>query len=475
MSRVLVVDDEESLRLVLRTLLRKHGYEVEVAASAEEALGLVERFDPGFVLADVRMPGMSGIELCETLRARGSSATVIVMSAYGSVELALEAMNAGAYDYVPKPFKQDEVLLALRKAEERESLRRENRALKEAIRKESRFSGMLGKSEPMQRVFRLVEKVADYKTTVLVEGESGTGKELVAEAVHQHSKRKDGPLVVFDCSAVAPNLIESELFGHVKGAFTGAVVARAGAFERAQGGTLFLDEMGELPLDLQPKLLRVLEQKEVRRVGDSVMRPVDVQVVAATNRDLEASCQAGRFREELLARLAGAVLRLPPLRERREDILLLARHFAGPDLRLSVRLVNAMLTYDWPLNVRELRNLMVDELPRGDEHVLRRLSSERPRSVSTPPSAESRPSDPSALLGSNKRRPAHGPSDAPPSREAMAELLQNHHGNLSLLERVTGYSRRHLRRLASEDYGLDLDAYRSAAAPPAPSDLRAQK
>ena len=327
--------------------------------------------------------------------------------------------------------------------------------------------------------------LARLRSRVLVLGESGTGKEEVAQALGQlarHFAAMRGlrppaadSLVVIDCSALAPNLIESELFGHRKGAFTGATNDHIGAFERAKGGTVFLDEIGELPLDLQPKLLRVLEQKEVRRVGDSVMRPVDVQVVAATNRDLEASCQAGRFREELLARLAGAVLRLPPLRERREDILLLARHFAGPDLRLSVRLVNAMLTYDWPLNVRELRNLMVDELPRGEEHVLRRLSSERPRSVSTPPSAESRPSDPSALLGSNKRRPAHGPSDAPPSREAMAELLQNHHGNLSLLERVTGYSRRHLRRLASEDYGLDLDAYRSAAAPPAPSDLRAQK
>ncbi|MFO0692488.1 MAG: sigma-54 dependent transcriptional regulator [Polyangiales bacterium] len=366
MSRVLVVDDEESLRLVLRTLLRKHGYEVEVAASAEEALGLVERFDPGFVLADVRMPGMSGIELCETLRARGSSATVIVMSAYGSVELALEAMNAGAYDYVPKPFKQDEVLLALRKAEERESLRRENRALKEAIRKESRFSGMLGKSEPMQRVFRLVEKVADYKTTVLVEGESGTGKELVARALHDRGARAGKPFVAVNCGAIPGALLESELFGHKRGAFTDAHADKRGLFEEAHGGTLFLDEIGELPLGLQVKLLRVLQEGQVRPLGATKDKEIDVRVVAATVRDLAAEVAGGRFREDLYYRLNVLQIHLPPLRDRRDDIPLLVDHFVEKNNgRLGTRVrgvspaaMKLLLAYPWPGNVRELENLV---------------------------------------------------------------------------------------------------------------------
>ena len=346
------------------------------------------------------------------------------------------------------------------------------------------LAGIRGVSLGMARLRAELPGLARLRSRVLVLGESGTGKEEVAQALgllaRQAAAARGGrslaaePLAVIDCSALAPNLIESELFGHRKGAFTGATSDHIGAFERARGGTVFLDEIGELPLDLQPKLLRVLEQKEVRRVGDSIVRPVDVQVVAATNRDLDAACQAGRFREELLARLAGAVLRLPPLRERREDILLLARHFAGPSLQLSTRLVLALLTYDWPLNVRELRNLMVDELPRGEEHVLRRLCAERPRAAS-PLSAEAAAVGAASDVNAGKRRAPHGPGEAPPSREAMAELLKHHQGNLSLIERVTGYSRRHLRRLASQDYGLDLSSFRGSTLGTSASDLRAAK
>jgi len=346
------------------------------------------------------------------------------------------------------------------------------------------LASMRGVSLGMARLRAELPSLARLRSRVLVLGESGSGKEEVAQALGQLARHFAGlrgvrpaaaePLVVIDCSALASNLIESELFGHRKGAFTGATNDHIGAFERAKGGTVFLDEIGELPLDLQPKLLRVLEQKEVRRVGDSVMRPVDVQVVAATHRDLDAACRAGRFREDLLARLAGAVLRLPPLRERREDVLLLARHFAGPDLRLSFRLVSAMLAYDWPLNVRELRNLMVDELPRGEEHVLRRLSGEGTRAPSKPPSPAAQPADGIPPAATGRGRPSHAPGDAPPTREALAELLQSHQGNLSLLERLTGYSRRHLRRLASQEYGLNLDAYRSSPGPEVPA-VRVQK
>src|SRR6188768_2372228 len=264
--RVLVVDDEENLRLVLRTLLRRHGYEVETAPTGEEALALVDSFGPDVVLTDVRMPKMGGLDLLSTLKAKGNDATVIVMSAYGNMDLALEAMKAGAYDYVQKPFKQDEVVLALRKAEEREALRRENRVLRDEIRKEHRYDDILAKSQKMLDIFRTISKIAEYKTTVLVAGESGVGKELVARAIHHRSTRRGGSFVAVNCGAIPENLLESELFGHKKGAFTDAVQDRRGLFEEADGGSLFLDEIGELPLALQVKLLRVLEDEKIRRV-----------------------------------------------------------------------------------------------------------------------------------------------------------------------------------------------------------------
>jgi len=300
--RVLVVDDEENLRLVLKTLLRRHGYEVESAATGEEALGLVDSFGPDVVLTDVRMPKMGGLDLLAAMKAKGNDATVIVMSAYGNMDLAIDAMKAGAYDYVQKPFKHDEVVLALRKAEEREALRRENRALRDEIRKEHRFEDILAKSASMQDIFRTIVKISEYKTTVLITGESGVGKELVARAVHRRSKR-GGAFVALNCGAIPENLLESELFGHKKGAFTDAVADRRGLFEEAHGGTLFLDEIGELPLGLQVKLLRVLEDEKIRRLGETRDLQVDVRIVTATHRDLLAETKAGRFRVDLFYRL----------------------------------------------------------------------------------------------------------------------------------------------------------------------------
>ncbi|HVR19279.1 MAG TPA: sigma-54 dependent transcriptional regulator [Polyangiaceae bacterium] len=363
MRRVLVVDDEENLRLVLKTLLRRHGYEVESAATGEEALGLVDSFGPDVVLTDVRMPKMGGLDLLAALKAKGNDATVIVMSAYGNVDLAIDAMKAGAYDYVQKPFKHDEVVLALRKAEERESLRRENRALRDEIRKEHRFEDILAKSASMQEIFRTIVKISEYKTTVLVTGESGVGKELVARAVHRRSKRT-GAFVALNCGAIPENLLESELFGHKKGAFTDAVADRRGLFEEANGGTLFLDEIGELPLGLQVKLLRVLEDEKIRRLGDSRDVQVDVRIVAATHRDLLAETKAGRFREDLFYRLNVLHIHCPPLRERREDIPLLIEHFLARNnarLGTSVRGLDTetrrlLFEYAWPGNVRELEN-----------------------------------------------------------------------------------------------------------------------
>ncbi len=251
MRRVLVVDDEENLRLVVRSFLRRDGYEVETAASGEEALRLIESFGPDFILTDVKMPKMGGMDLLQTLKAKGSEVTVILMSAYGSLDLAIEAIKAGAYDYIPKPFKPEELLLTLRKAEERETLRRENRALKQEIRDKARFEELLAKSAEMQVVFKTVAKIADFKTTALITGESGVGKELVARAIHARSSRKGGPFVAINCGAIPENLLESELFGHRRGACTDAHADRAGLFEQACGGTLLLDEVGELPLPLQ--------------------------------------------------------------------------------------------------------------------------------------------------------------------------------------------------------------------------------
>ena len=364
MRRVLVVDDEENLRVVLRTLLRRHGYEVETASSGEEALGMVDSFGPDVVLTDVRMPKMGGLDLLSTLKAKGNEATVIVMSAYGNMDLALDAMKAGAYDYVQKPFKPDEVVLALRKAEERELLRRENRALKDEIRKEHRFEDILAKSARMQEIFRTITKIAEYKTTVLVTGESGVGKELVARAIHRRSTRRGGPFVAVNCGAIPENLLESELFGHKKGAFTDAVHDRRGLFEEATNGTLFLDEIGELPLGLQVKLLRVLEDEKIRRVGETRDLQVDVRIITATHRDLQNETKAGRFREDLFYRLNVLPIHCPPLRERRDDIPLLIDHFVarnnsrlGTSIRgLDTETRRLLYEYAWPGNVRELEN-----------------------------------------------------------------------------------------------------------------------
>jgi two-component system response regulator AtoC len=310
------------------------------------------------------MNGMTGLELCAELKARSSLATVILMSAYGSVDLAIEAMKVGAYDYISKPFKQDEVLLALTKAEERESLRRENRALKEAMRKEQTFHGILGKSEAIDKVFSTIDKVADYKTTILIQGESGTGKELVARALHSGSSRKNKPFIPLNCGAIPETLLESELFGHKRGAFTDAHADKKGLFAEADQGTLFLDEIGELPLTLQVKLLRVLQEGRIRPLGTARDQAVDVRVVAATVRDLRREVEESRFREDLYYRLNVLQINVPPLRDRRDDVVLLVEHFIernnarlGTQIRdVDQRARKLLLNYPWPGNVRELEN-----------------------------------------------------------------------------------------------------------------------
>ena len=367
-SRVLVVDDEEPVRHMLTLLLRREGLEVAEADSAEAAIEHLDREPVDAVLTDVRMPGQGGIALVKWCAEHRPGLTVVVMSAFGSIDLAVEAMHAGAYDYISKPFKQDEVVLALRKAQERERLRRENAALRARLAAHDEDTDHLGAmliaSAPMRGVAKTVRKVAAFKTTVLVLGESGVGKELISRGIHEHSPRVDKPFVAVNCGAIPEPLLESELFGHVKGAFTDAAADKRGLFEEAEGGTLFLDEIGELPPPLQVKLLRALQEDEIRRVGDTRNRTVDVRVVAATSRDLNAMVEDGSFRQDLFYRLNVMPLEVPPLRERKDDIPpLVSRFVTSTNRRLGTSIegvdedaLGGLLAYDWPGNVRELEN-----------------------------------------------------------------------------------------------------------------------
>ncbi|MBI5903813.1 MAG: sigma-54-dependent Fis family transcriptional regulator, partial [Deltaproteobacteria bacterium] len=300
MKKVLIVDDEESLRHMLSVLLRAEGYEVRAAADAKKALDALDGGeDPDFILSDIKMPGMNGLEFLNALRERRIESTVIMMSAYGTMDIAVECMKLGAYDYVSKPFKTDEIILTIRKAEEREALRKENSRLKEERRGEYDFKHIVTGDEEMLEILNLVKKVADYPASVLITGESGTGKELVARAIHYGGARAQKPFVAINCGAIPAPLIESELFGHVKGAFTDAHRTKTGLFQEADGGTILLDEVGDLPLELQVKLLRALQEGEVRRVGDTKPVKIDTRVVAATIKDLKEEIRNNRFREDL--------------------------------------------------------------------------------------------------------------------------------------------------------------------------------
>ena len=368
-KQLLIVDDEANMRHMLMTLLQKAGYQVDVAANGQEALHQVGRRYFDFILCDLRMPEMDGMTFLREAREHIANSTVIVMSAYGTIDSALEAMKEGAYDYISKPFKPDEVHLVLRKAEERENLRRENTQLKKqitSIQAEHSFDNLVARSHAMNKVIRLAEQVAPFSTTVLINGESGTGKELIARGIHFASERVKGPWVPLNCGGIPENLLESELFGHRKGAFTGADRNRKGLFEVASGGTLFLDEIGELPLSLQVKLLRVLQENEIRPVGASRSKKINVRILAATAKNLERQIVEGAFREDLYYRLNVVTITMPPLRERIEDVPLLSDHFLrkySKELKKEVQAIspealNHLVNYKWSGNVRELGNII---------------------------------------------------------------------------------------------------------------------
>jgi DNA-binding NtrC family response regulator len=361
---ILVAEDEDLMRAIVTRLLEESGYRVAGVASAEEALELFAAEDVAVTLTDIRMSGMDGLTLLDRVKDIDPEALVVVMTAFSSVDSAVAALRKGAYDYITKPFVNEDLLQSVKNALRQRELFRENRALRRELDRRYSFSEIIGTSESLQRVFRLVEKVAATNTNILVYGESGTGKELVARAIHHNSPRADRPFVAINCGALPETLLESELFGHTKGAFTGAVQSRSGLFRSAEGGTVFLDEIGEISQALQVRLLRAVQEHEVMPLGSSTPARFDARIICATNRDLEREVTEGRFREDLFYRLNVIEVHLPPLRERREDIPLLARHFVkrtareqGQDEKpVEQSVMTALINYNWPGNVRELQN-----------------------------------------------------------------------------------------------------------------------
>jgi DNA-binding NtrC family response regulator len=446
--RILIVDDEETIRLALGELLRSDGHAVREAETGDVALAALDGAPADLVLADLRMPGMDGMQLLETVRARFPNTLVVLVTAQGDERIAVQALKLGAYDYLPKPFDNEEIRATVRHAHEVLSLREENRRLRNELAGE--FRGMVGDSPAMREVAETIRRAGPTDATVLVTGESGTGKELAARALHAESRRAGAPFVALNCSALPADLIESELFGHVKGAFTGADRDRTGVFEAADGGTLFLDEAGDLSSSAQAKLLRAVEEGRVTPVGTTTSRAVDVRLVAATNRPLEEMASRGEFRNDLLYRLQVVTLRLPPLRERRADIPALAIHFIDelarrherPVRSLSAAARRALVAYDWPGNARELRNVLERAvvLADADEIDLAALPA-RVTGATTPSS----PID--AALSDLPYTDARDRAVEAFERSFLSAALERHSGNVSATARALGLHRQSLQKI----------------------------
>jgi two-component system response regulator AtoC len=373
--RFLVVDDQQTIRKLCTTIAASVGFSCTEAASGEEALQFMQAQPPDIVLADLRLEQMNGLQFLEAVKQSVPQTEVAIMTGYGSIESAVQAMKLGAYDYVTKPFRVEELKLTLQRMAEKVRLVAENKFLRERVHTELALSGIVGSSPKIQNVLRLISRLKDTTTPVLITGESGTGKELVARAIHFRGALSSRPFVAVDCGSLVPTLIESELFGYEKGAFTGAMRSKEGLFESADGGTIFLDEIGELPLELQAKLLRVLQEKDIRRVGSTERRPVNVRVIAATNRDLETAYKSGTFRKDLYFRLNVVTVHLPSLRERKADIPMLVQWFLDRDaakenIEFSGDAMGALLAYEWPGNVRELENCIARAIALRNGHVI---------------------------------------------------------------------------------------------------------
>ena len=445
--RILVVEDEEKLRRVIELQLVSAGFEVDQAGTAEEGLKLADRAD--LILTDLRLPGMDGLELIRAIRRQNAATPIVVITAFGTVESAVEAMKAGAFDFLPKPFSMDHLMAVVHKALEVRSLRDENRKLREELVRRYSFENIVGRSPAMQEIFATIERVAPTRATVLIAGESGTGKDLIARAIHYQSPRRDRPFVKINCTAIPENLMESELFGYEKGAFTGAVTSKPGRFELADTGTVFLDEIGDVPPNIQVKLLRVLQEREFERLGSNRTRQIDVRVIAATNADLRAALEQGAFREDLYYRLNVVPINVPPLRERKEDIPALAEHFlrkyaaefSSPVKAISDEALQVLLGHHWPGNVRELENVIERSLVLCSGEILKAADIR----LDTAPRNSRAAGEP--LLPEGMTLEEH-------ERELIRKALERAQGNKSQAARLLGLSRNALRYRLSQ-MGLD--------------------
>ncbi len=459
-AKVLVVDDKENiLRLFARIL--GEDYELTTAADGGRAMSLVAAQEFDVVVTDLKMPGADGFEVLRTVKARAPDTEVVMMTAYATVSDAVEAMKQGAYDYLQKPFDPDDAARVVARAVERRRLRLQAESLRRELEGVYAFHNLVGKSAAMQEVYRLLSQASKLDLTVLLGGETGTGKELAARAIHYNSARKERPFVAVNCGALPSELVESELFGHAKGAFTGAATAKAGLFEEAEGGTLFLDEIAELPAATQVKLLRGIEEKEIRRVGENRPVRVDVRVVAATNRDLKAEVAAGRFREDLFYRVNVFPVKLPPLRERREDVTLLAAHFLEKHARAQRRemsgfapdALRALTSHQWPGNVRELENAI--------ERAVAVAGSKRIQLRDLPPdlSGAADRQAPPEVLATLPYRDAVDLARDRVSRDYIAALLRELEGNVTRAAERAGMERESLHRLMKR-YGIRSDDFK---------------
>lgn len=470
---VLVVDDEELLVRSCARILEHEGFHVRTASRGREALELAARHKPDIVLTDLMLPDLDGLELLREVRRLDPEVLVIMITGFATVESSVAAIKAGAYDYIPKPFTATQLQILVGRAARQISLVRDNKRLRDQLRERHLLDGIIGTSEPMRRLSELVQRVASTEASVFITGESGTGKELIARALHNQSRRSKGPFVAVNCAAFPDTLLESELFGHEKGAFTGAEETRRGLMEVASGGTFFLDEISEMPLDLQAKLLRVLQERRIRRVGGESEIPLDIRVVAATNRDPEELVGGGLLRQDLFFRLNVVPLRVPPLRERRDDIPRLAQHFlrsfaeqydrdGALPLRLSPESMDALLNHHWPGNVRELQNLMervVSLAIPGEEIRLGELAAEYRGSGSL--------AQDTVMVRADTGKAFHlAKEEAIESfeRAYLTSLLAEHGGNISLAAREAGIDRKTIHRLLNK-YGLKVRLEGSVALP----------
>jgi DNA-binding NtrC family response regulator len=443
-GRILIVEDEDKLRRVVQLHLESAGFEVDGAPTAEQAMPLATVAN--LIITDLRLPGMDGLQFIQQLQSRGIPAGVVVMTAHGSVETAVEAMKLGAADFLQKPFSLDHLTTVVQKAMAVQALRAENLRLREQLDQRYQFDNIVGRSAAMRDIFHTVERVAPTRTTVLLAGESGVGKDMIARAIHQHSPRKNHSFVKINCTAIPENLMESELFGYEKGAFTGATTSKPGKFEQADQGTVFLDEIGDVPGNIQVKLLRILQERQFERLGSNVTRNVDVRVIAATNVDLRAALEEGRFREDLYYRLNVVPISIPPLRERREDIPFLAMHFVqklSRDLgtvakEISPAAMDKLVAHAWPGNVRELENTIERSLVLGSGEVLQPadIRLEPPRNAVTA-------SQQSPLL-------PEGETLEHWEQMMIREALRRANGNKSQAARMLGLTRNALRYRLSQ-------------------------